>query len=210
MTKPAVDRRAGDDRAGRPGSTTRRRHPGQRTCRVLAGGRRFRSARPRRGSGHRQIQRGRPSRYGGHAAERVRRWTAAADAVPTGPDLLPARTLDASLQTTLPPGSALPLTLPGGDKTVQVDLGAGVAAFAGGSTVWTADAPLSRTLTGGWTDILLVNTGTSAEPASLSWQPAPPTASLRPGSGSQAVLRRRRIVRAAVRGTRRRPSGQRR
>jgi uncharacterized protein len=95
--------------------------------------------------------------------------------------LLPARTLDASLQTTLPPGSALPLTLPSGDKTVQADLGAGAAAFAGGSTVWTGDTPLSRTLTGDWTQILLVNTGTTAAPASLAWQPAPPATPLRPG-----------------------------
>jgi hypothetical protein len=97
------------------------------------------------------------------------------------PTRLPARTLDASLQTTLPPGTALPLTVPSGDKTVQFDLGAGVAAFAGDSAVWTGDTPLTRTVTGGWTEILLVNTGTSAAPASLTWQPAPPVSPLRPG-----------------------------
>ncbi len=96
--------------------------------------------------------------------------------------LLPARTLDTSLQATLPPGAALPLTLPSGDKTVQLDLGANVAAFAGTSTTWTGTEPLSRTLSGAWTDILLVNTGTTAEPASLSWQPAPATEPLRSGS----------------------------
>jgi hypothetical protein len=96
--------------------------------------------------------------------------------------LLPARTPDASLQATLPPGAALPLTLPGGDKTVQLDLGAGVAAFAGTSAAWAGTEPLSRTLSGAGTDILLVNTGTTAQPASLSWQPAPPSEPLRPGS----------------------------
>jgi hypothetical protein len=96
--------------------------------------------------------------------------------------LLPARTVDASLQATLPPGTALPVTLPGGDKAVQLDLGSGVAAFAGGSAAWAGAEPLSRTLSGAWTDILLVNTGSTAEPASLSWQPAPSSEPLRPGS----------------------------
>jgi hypothetical protein len=95
---------------------------------------------------------------------------------------LPARTLDAALQTTLPPGTALPLSLPGGDKMLQADLGAGVAAFAGDSAVWAGAAPVSRSLPGGWTDILLVNTGSSAAPASLAWQPAPPVAALRSGT----------------------------
>jgi hypothetical protein len=96
--------------------------------------------------------------------------------------LLPAITLDASAQTTLPPGSALPLTLPSGDKTLQADLGAGVAAFAGGSTVWAAEAPLSRTLSGNWTQVLLVNTGTAPAPASIASQPAPQVAALQPGT----------------------------
>jgi hypothetical protein len=96
--------------------------------------------------------------------------------------LLPERTLDASLQAPLPPGTALPLTLPSGDKTLQLDLGANVAAFAGTSAAWASTEPLSRTLSGAWTDILLVNAGTTAEPASVSWQPAPPSEPLRPGS----------------------------
>jgi hypothetical protein len=96
--------------------------------------------------------------------------------------LLPTRTPDASLQATLPPSTALPLTLPSGDKTVQLDLGSGVAAFTGGSAAWAGTEPLSRTLSGAWTDILLVNTGTTAEPASLSWQPALATEPLRPGN----------------------------
>jgi uncharacterized protein len=96
--------------------------------------------------------------------------------------LLPAVTPDAALQTTVPPGSALPLNLPSGDKTLQADLGAGVAAFLGASTVWAADAPLSRTLSGNWTQVLLVNTGTTPAPASIASQPAPPVAALQPGT----------------------------
>nr|WP_294544416.1 lysozyme inhibitor LprI family protein [uncultured Rhodopila sp.] len=97
-------------------------------------------------------------------------------------ELLPARTLDAALQTTLPPGSALPLRLPGGDKVLQADMGAEVAAFAGQAAVWAGAAPVSRSLPGGCTDILLVNAGRAAAPASLAWQPAPPAAPLRAGS----------------------------
>jgi uncharacterized protein len=92
------------------------------------------------------------------------------------------RTLDAPLQTTLPPGSALPLTLPSGDKVIAVEMGAGAAAFAGDTTVWAGTAPLSRTLSGSWTDILLVNTGPVAAPVSLAWQPAPAVAALKPGT----------------------------
>jgi uncharacterized protein YecT (DUF1311 family) len=97
-------------------------------------------------------------------------------------ELLPARTLAAALQTTLPPGSALPLRLPGGDKVLQADMGAEVAAFAGQTAVWAGAAPVSRSLQGGWTDILLVNAGSAAAPARLAWQPAPPVAPLRAGT----------------------------
>ena len=95
--------------------------------------------------------------------------------------MLPGRTLDAGLQTMLPPGAALPLQMPAGDKDLQLELGAGVAAFAGGSAVWAGGAPVSRTLPGPWTDILLVNTNAAAAPAGVAWQPGPPAAPLQPG-----------------------------
>jgi hypothetical protein len=98
---------------------------------------------------------------------------------------LPARALNAPLQTMLPPGAALPVTLPAGEKAIQLDLGAGVAAFADGAAAWTGAAPLSRTLTGGWTRVMLMNTGTAAAPVGLAWQPAP-AESLKPG----AVIKR--------------------
>jgi uncharacterized protein YecT (DUF1311 family) len=94
---------------------------------------------------------------------------------------LPARPLDAPLQTVLPPGTALPVTLPAGDKALQLDLGAGVAVFAEGAATWSGPAPLSRILAGAWTSVLLVNASAAAAPVSLAWQPAP-AASLQPGA----------------------------
>jgi hypothetical protein len=100
--------------------------------------------------------------------------------------LLPRLALDAALHTDLAPGVALPIALPAGDpaadRVLQVDLGPGVAAFAGESTVWTGTAPVSRTLAGAGTEIMLLNTGSAPAPASIRWQPAPPAATLRPGA----------------------------
>jgi uncharacterized protein len=95
---------------------------------------------------------------------------------------LPTLTLTTALQTILPAGTALPLIVPAGDKMLRMEFGADVAAFAGGSTVWASATPISRTLEGGWTGILLVNAGTTPAPAGLSWQPALSSATLRPGS----------------------------
>jgi hypothetical protein len=94
------------------------------------------------------------------------------------PALAASRTLDAPLQTMLAPGTALPLVLPAGHKRLQFDLAPGVAAIAGWNTpgravVWTGSAAVSRTLSGAWTDVLLVNTGAAPAPASLSFVPAP-------------------------------------
>ncbi len=98
------------------------------------------------------------------------------------PAVAPSRTLDGPLQTVLPPGSALPLVLPSGGKQVQFDLAPGVAAIAGHTVVaWTGDAAVSRTVTGGWTELMLVNTGTTPAPASLAFAPAP-AATLQPGT----------------------------
>jgi uncharacterized protein len=101
--------------------------------------------------------------------------------------LAPPRALGAPLQTLLPPGTALPVTLPGGDKLLHLDLGAQVVAFAGGRAAgavaaWSGADSLTRTLAGAWTDILLVNAGPAPAPVSLSWQPAPAAAALTPGA----------------------------
>ncbi len=103
------------------------------------------------------------------------------------PKLLPQRTLDASLQTTVPPGTALPLSLPLGDKTVQLDLAPGLAAFADWQgaapvSVWTGGEAVSRTLDGNWPDLLLVNTGRFGAPARIALQPAAAATPLKPGA----------------------------
>ena len=103
------------------------------------------------------------------------------------PKLLPAQTLDTALQTSLAPGSALPLTLPLGDKSLQLDLAPGLAAFAdwhdaAPEAVWTGSSAVSRTVDGSWTDLLLVNTGTTAAAARVATQPAPAVKPMAPGA----------------------------
>ena len=95
--------------------------------------------------------------------------------------------LAATPQMTLAPGAALPVTLPPGGKTLQLDLAPNVAAFAGWQgqspvAVWGAGAAVSRTLTGPWTDVLLVNTGADAAPARLAAQPGPDAVTLVSGT----------------------------
>ncbi len=92
----------------------------------------------------------------------------------------------APLHALLPAGGALPVTLPAGAKQMQLELAAGTAAIPGwhapaGGAAWAADAPLSRSVTGDWTDVLLVNTGDAAAPVGLSWAALPDAPALRPG-----------------------------
>ncbi len=103
------------------------------------------------------------------------------------PVLAAAQSVDSALQVALPPGTALPVTLQPGDKTLDLGLAPGVAAFPGwrGTApvgVWGGAAPVSRTLAGDWTEVLLVNTGAIAAPARLTVQPAPVVAVLRPAA----------------------------
>ncbi len=96
--------------------------------------------------------------------------------------LLPAQAVGGALQATVPPGKALPLTLPPGSKQILVSLAPGLAAIPSqGAAVWTAGAALSRTITGDWTGLLLVNTGSAPAPAGVALQPAPAAVTLRPG-----------------------------
>ena len=103
------------------------------------------------------------------------------------PTLAPAMTPTAPLHIVLQPGTALPVTLPAGDKRLAYDLAAGTAAIAGwtapGSVIaWAGGAPLTRSVAGDWRDVLLVNTGTQPAPVTLSWQAEAAAAALRPGS----------------------------
>ncbi len=102
-------------------------------------------------------------------------------------DLTPAaaRAVDTALHAVLPPGGALPVTLPPGDKQVQLDLSAGTGAIpawhAPGSAAWAGDAAVSRTLSGDWTELLLVNPGAVPAPVALAVSPSPPAVVLAPG-----------------------------
>lgn len=103
------------------------------------------------------------------------------------PTLDTAMALTAPLHVVLKPGSALPVTLPEGDKRLSFDLAAGTAGIAGwtapGSTIaWAGSTPLTSSVAGHWNDVLLVNTGTQPAPVTLSWQAAQAAAPWHPGS----------------------------
>jgi uncharacterized protein len=97
----------------------------------------------------------------------------------------PEVAVDQAFTTTLPPHAAVPLRLQAGNKRLDVSVATGGALVAGWHsgnaardvntdattepiTVWAGDAALSRSLTGAWTDALLVNTGDEPAPAALT------------------------------------------
>src|SRR5205823_3560304 len=97
------------------------------------------------------------------------------------------RALDAPLAEVLPPGSAMPVRLPEGAHRARFDLAPGTAAVADWQDAhaliaWSGDAAVSRSVEGGWTDVLLVNAGIKPAPIGVSWIPLDiePTV-LRPG-----------------------------
>lgn len=76
----------------------------------------------------------------------------------------------------LPPMTAQPLTLAAGDKKLDIDLGAGVAAFAAPGesdmlAVQAGNAPLSRSLGSGASEVWLVNLTNKPQPARLAATP---------------------------------------
>ncbi len=103
------------------------------------------------------------------------------------PTLAPAMALTEPLHIVLPPGTALPVTVPDGAKRVSFDLAPGTAGIAGWQAphsvvAWAGGTPLTRSVAGPWTELLLVNTGTQPAPVSLAWQAEAAPAPLRPGS----------------------------
>jgi hypothetical protein len=87
--------------------------------------------------------------------------------------LLPEVAVDQAFAGTVPPHAALRLSLPAGVKRIDTSLTAGSALVAGWQqadavTAWAGDAALSRSMTGGWADALLVNTGENPAPATLT------------------------------------------
>ena len=99
--------------------------------------------------------------------------------------VLPFQRLDGPLQAVLPPRSALVLTLPDGERRTDLALSPGVAAILGDTTVWTGATPSARSVPGSATVLSLLNTGTQAAPASVSWTPAAASPPLRPGTVSK-------------------------
>ncbi len=103
------------------------------------------------------------------------------------PKLLPTAAAAGATRITVPANAALPLTLPAGDKAVQLDLGPGLAVFAG----WHDPAPFAvyagagrrtETLQGAWTELLVVNTGPTPSPATILTEAAPKADALQPGA----------------------------
>ncbi|MGI4798307.1 MAG: hypothetical protein ACRYG8_30545, partial [Janthinobacterium lividum] len=92
---------------------------------------------------------------------------------------------DTALQLVLPASGAVAVTLPPGAKRLDLVLAAGTGAVPGWHAPkqiqWAGDAPVSRNVTGDWTDVLLVNTGSIAAPVMLATVPAPAD-SLAPGA----------------------------
>jgi hypothetical protein len=98
----------------------------------------------------------------------------------------PPVAMDAVFASTLPPHAAIPLRLPAGLKRLDVSLPGGGALVAGWQqpdavTAWAGDLPLTRSLTGDWTEVLLVNTGDSPAPAALTTTATTQRASLAQG-----------------------------
>ena len=85
--------------------------------------------------------------------------------------------VDTALQLVLPAGGAVAVTLPPGAKRLDLVLAAGTGAVPGWHAPkqiqWAGDAPVSRSVTGDWTDVLLVNPGPNAAPVMLATVPAP-------------------------------------
>lgn len=85
----------------------------------------------------------------------------------------PAVSVDQNYAGSLPPRAALNLHLPTGMKRLDISLATGEAVVAGWQgagalTAWTGETPLSRSLTGDWTDVLMVNTKDEPQPAAMS------------------------------------------
>jgi uncharacterized protein len=105
--------------------------------------------------------------------------------------LAPSEQIELAFAGTVAAHTALPLRLPAGSKRLDASLAAGNALVAGWTaadavTAWAGDAPLSRSLAGDWTDVLLVNAADTPAPAALTSVPADPATPLT----ASAVLRR--------------------
>ena len=102
----------------------------------------------------------------------------------------PEVAVDQAFAGMLPPHAAVKLRLPAGLKRLDASLAPGEALVAGWQpsdavadsvTAWAGNSALSRSVTGSWTDALLVNTGDEPAPAALSVTAVAESASLASG-----------------------------
>jgi uncharacterized protein len=99
----------------------------------------------------------------------------------------PETSWDGSFARSLPPASALQLTLPPGMHRADITLAPGTAAItgwrdAGAVTIWTGSDAVARSVTGSFTDVLLVNTNAQSAPVSLALAGDDPMTTLAPGT----------------------------
>lgn len=104
----------------------------------------------------------------------------------------------------IPAASAQPLRLASGVKRIALELAPGVAAvFSGGDgtrTVWASDIARSMELTGGWSDLLLVNTTDAPAPARVTSVPTTPVPPLAAGRAVKQFFGASGLVGIAVDG----------
>jgi uncharacterized protein len=90
--------------------------------------------------------------------------------------VLPGTSLDAHYAGLIPARSAQPFTFTPGARQLDVSLAAGMGAILSGgeappTTVWAGERAVSRLLSGGWSHLLLLNTGAVAAPATVDVTP---------------------------------------
>ena len=94
-----------------------------------------------------------------------------------GLEIAPSVAVDTGLQVVLAAGAAVPVTLPPGPKRLDLALAADTGAVPGWhapqQAVWAGNGPVSRSITGDWTDLLLVNPGPAPASVTVSAAPAP-------------------------------------
>jgi hypothetical protein len=90
----------------------------------------------------------------------------------------PAASADTEFFAVVGPHTAQPVSLRHDRQQLEINLAAGTAAVATttdarSSTVWSGNEPVTRTLTGGFAEVVLVNPGDRPTPVSIMLTPAP-------------------------------------
>jgi hypothetical protein len=122
------------------------------------------------------------SAFGQDSGETLRVWNADGDAVlrlrvaAIEAQALQTTKLDARYAVLLPTHSAQPLDLAPGAKQLDISLAAGMAAVLSGgvsppATIWAGDRAASRTLSGDWSRLVIVNASAAAAPAAVGMTP---------------------------------------